>query len=61
MQNLVGWRKYGGKEKSEKDKTHAWGMGELKQGSDPHIMAIIWDRGEAFEAESKVAHLWQSE
>jgi len=32
-------------------------MGELKQVLDPHIRAIIWDRGEAFEAERKIAHL----
>lgn len=39
----------GEKRKSEKDKTHAWGMG-AETGSDPHIMAIIWNRGETFEA-----------
>ena len=26
------------------------GVRELKQGSDPHIRATVWDRGEAFEA-----------
>jgi len=26
---------------------------ELKQGSDPHIGATVWDRGEAFEAVGK--------
>ena len=32
----------GWEEESEKDKTHAWGMGELKQGSNPQIRAIIF-------------------
>ena len=32
-------------------------MGELKQGSDPHIRAIVWVRGETFKAESEVADL----
>ena len=30
-------------------------VGELKQGSDPHIWAIVWVRGETFEAESEAA------
>ena len=34
-------------------------MGALKQGSDPHITAIIWVRGETFKAESEIADLWQ--
>ena len=34
-------------------------MGELKQGSDPYIGAIIWVRGETFKAESETADLWQ--
>ena len=34
-------------------------MGELKQGSDPHIGAIIRVRGETFKAESETADLWQ--
>ena len=34
-------------------------MGELKQGSDPHIRATVWVRGETFKAESKMADLWQ--
>ena len=34
-------------------------MGELKQGSDPHIGAIVWVRGETFRAESEAADLWQ--
>ena len=34
-------------------------MGELKQGSDPHIGAIVWVRGETFKAESETADLWQ--
>ena len=32
--------------------------GELKQGSDPHIQAIIWVGGETFKAESETADLW---
>ena len=35
-------------------------MGELKQGSDPHIRAIICVRGEPYTAESETADLWQS-
>ena len=35
-------------------------MGELKQGSNPHIGAILGDRGDTFEAESEVADLIQS-
>ena len=35
-------------------------MGELKQGSDPHIRAIVWIRRETFKAESETADLWQS-
>ena len=34
-------------------------MGELKQGSDPHIGAIVGVRGETFKAESEIADLWQ--
>ena len=34
-------------------------MGELKQGSSPHIRAIVWVRGETFKAESEAADLWQ--
>ena len=26
------------------------GVGDLKQGADTHIRAIVWDTGEAFEA-----------
>ena len=29
------------------------------QGSDPHIEAIVWVRGEIFKAESETADLWQ--
>ena len=29
------------------------------QGSDPHIGAIVWVRGETFKAESETADLWQ--
>ena len=34
-------------------------MGELKQGSDPHIRANVWVRGKIFKAESETADLWQ--
>ena len=34
-------------------------MGELKQGSDPHIRATIWVRGETFKAASETADQWQ--
>ena len=34
-------------------------VGELRQGSDPHIGAIVWVRGETFKAESETADLWQ--
>ena len=34
-------------------------MGELKQGSKPHIGAIVRIRGETFKAESETADLWQ--
>ena len=34
-------------------------MGELKQGSSPHIGAIVWVRGETFKTESETADLWQ--
>ena len=34
-------------------------MGELKQGSDPHIGEIVWVRGETFMAKSETADLWQ--
>ena len=34
-------------------------MGELKQGSDPHIRAIFGVRGETFKAETETADLWQ--
>ena len=33
--------------------------GELRQGSDPHIGAIVSVRGETFKAESETADLWQ--
>ena len=33
--------------------------GELKQGSDPHIRAIVRIRGEIFKAETETADLWQ--
>ena len=34
-------------------------MGELKQGSDPHIRAIVYVRGETFKAERETGDLWQ--
>ena len=34
-------------------------VGELKQGSEPRIGAIVWVRGETFKAESETADLWQ--
>ena len=34
-------------------------MGEQKQGSDPHVMAIVSVRGETFNADSDRADLWQ--
>ena len=34
------------------------GVRELKQGSDPHIRATVWDRGEAFEAIVYLAHVF---
>ena len=34
-------------------------MGELKQGSDPHIGATVLVRAETFEAENEAADLWQ--
>ena len=34
-------------------------MGELKQGSTPHIGATVWVRGETFKTESETADLWQ--
>ena len=34
-------------------------MGELKQGSDLHIRATVWVRGETFTAESETADMWQ--
>ena len=40
----------GGWKESEKDWTCTWGVGELKQGSDPYIGENIGGRGEAFEA-----------
>ena len=31
----------------------------MKQGSDPHIGAIVWVRRETFKAESETVDLWQ--
>ena len=31
----------------------------MKQGSNPHIGAIVWVRGETFKAESEIVDLWQ--
>ena len=33
-------------------------MGELKQGSDPHVGTTVWVREETFKAESETADLW---
>ena len=33
-------------------------MRELKNGSDPHIGATVWVRGEIFKADSEAADLW---
>ena len=35
------------------------GVGELKKGSDPHITAIVWVRGETLTAETETGDLWQ--
>ena len=35
-------------------------MGELKQGSDLHIGAIVSVRGETFKAQSETDDLWQA-
>ena len=32
----------------------------MKQGSDPHIGAIVCVRGETFKAKSETADLWQA-
>ena len=34
-------------------------MGELNQGSDPHMGAIVRVRGETFKAGNEIADLWQ--
>ena len=34
-------------------------MGELKQGSNPHIREIVLDRKEIFTVESETADQWQ--
>ena len=34
-------------------------VGELKQGSNLHIGATVWVRGETFKTESETADLWQ--
>lgn len=43
-------RKEGEKKEREQDWTCTHGLGELKQGSDPHNGATIWDREPASEA-----------
>ena len=40
----------GREEESEQDCTCPWQVGKLKQGSDLHNGAIVWDRGEALQA-----------
>ena len=58
MQNLAGWKKWVGWGEGESAGLvlPCW-VGKLKQGSDPHIGAIVWDRGETFEAESEAVDL----
>ena len=34
-------------------------MGELKQGSDPHIGATVGVKGDTFKAENETTDLWQ--
>ena len=34
-------------------------MEKLKQGSDPHVRAVVWVRGKTFKAESGPVDLWQ--
>ena len=38
------------KEESEQDWTCTWEVRELKQRSDPHNWAIVWNTGKALEA-----------
>ena len=33
--------------------------GGTEVGSDPHMGAIVWVRGETFKAENEIADLWQ--
>ena len=40
----------GSKRRVSRNGSARGGVRELKQGSDPHIRAIVWDRGKAFEA-----------
>ena len=40
----------GRKRRVSRDGSARGGVRELKQGSDPHIRATVWDRSEAFEA-----------
>ena len=47
----------GEKEESQQDCTFPWWVRELKQASDFHIGAIVWDRGETFESASEAADL----
>ena len=58
MQNSVGWRNWGKNRRVRAGPALSW-LGELKQGSDPHIRATVWVRGETFKAESKAADVWQ--
>ena len=41
------------------DWTYPQRVGELKQGSNLHIGATVWVRGETFKAKSETADLWQ--
>ena len=45
------------KEESQQYCTCLWWVTELKQASDPHIGAVVWDRGETFESVSEEADL----
>ena len=50
-QNAVGWKKEEKKRRRVSwDRICTQGVGELKQGWDPHMGAISWDRVDMFEA-----------
>ena len=54
----VAWRNQWEKQECWENWTCPQRVGELKQGSYPHIWAIVWVRGETFKAESETADLW---